>query len=389
MKCGIRVLPDKISCTGCFACAVVCSVRAIKDGIDEWGFHYPHIDNELCVKCGACTRVCPVLNKESSEGARECYAAQHEDAEVVTKSASGGVFPAIAENVLARHGVIYGCEMSSYGCKARHVRVTSLSDVTRLQGSKYVQSDLNGVFNEVISDLSHGLDVLFSGTPCQCAGLRKCVPIQYQTHLLLVEIVCHGVMSPLLFESYKQELSSSANSPIKEVLFRDKQSCPGRSSFVVRFEDSNKDICVRSYTDPYGRLFQSRLVLRNSCYRCPTRGNASCADLTIGDYWGVEKYHPELAERGAISVVIVHTRKGEASFFDAKLSRWKTDYSAAIRDNPSICKDTCRNEVLYGLFTRYIRKMSFIDAVTRTLDGPWAIRVMKRIAHKVRRVIKI
>lgn len=389
MRCGMIELSDKSSCTGCFACSEICSVHAIKDECDEWGFHYPRIDNELCLKCGACTRVCPVLNKESMDDILGCYAAQHEDSEVVSKSASGAVFPALAEKVLERHGVVYGCEMSLSDCKVRHIRVTDMSDVSRLQGSKYVQSDLNGVFKEVIVDLSRGVDVLFSGTPCQCAGLRKCVPVQYLSHLFLVEIVCHGVMSPQLFEAYKNDLSNRASSPIKEVLFRDKQSYPGRSSFVVRFENPTKNICVRSYTDPYGRLFQSRLALRNSCYCCPARGRDSCADLTIGDYWGVEKWHPELAEKGAISVVIVHTQKGEAAFFDARLSRWKTDYSLAKKDNPSICKDTSRNEAQYSLFVRSIRNMSFIEAVSRTLDGPRSIRLIRRIVGKARRLLKI
>lgn len=389
MKRDLIELPDKFTCTGCFACAVTCSVHALKVEFDEIGFSYPSIDKEYCLKCGACTRVCPVLNKESDNRVLGCYAAQHIDMEVVAKSASGGVFSAIAEKVLARHGVVYGCEMSTCDCKARHVRVTGVSDLPRLQGSKYVQSELNNIFNEVIADLSSGQDVLFSGTPCQCAGLRKSVPLRLQSRLLLVEVVCHGVMSPLLFEVYKQELSSRANSPIKEVLFRDKKSYPGRSSFVVRFENSDKDICVRSYTDPYGRLFQSRLALRNSCYRCPTRGNNSCADLTIGDYWGVEKFHPELQGRGAISVVIVRTSKGESSFFNARLSRWKTDYTSAIKDNPSIWKDTCRNEAQYALFLRFFQKMPFMKAVICTLDGPWVIRAMRRVIRKTKRFLNI
>ena len=134
MKCNKIELPDKLLCTGCSACAAICPVNAIKEIFDEWGFSYPCIDNELCMKCGACTQVCPVLQKNSSANIYSCYAAQHKDKSVLSRSTSGGVFFAIAEKVLARNGIVYGCEMSLPDCKVTHTRAISLLDLQRLQG---------------------------------------------------------------------------------------------------------------------------------------------------------------------------------------------------------------------------------------------------------------
>lgn len=365
-------------CTGCTACASVCGVGAIRMAPDDTGFLFPVVDDtSKCVGCLKCQQVCPIRHENSADPSPKTFVAQNVDAHVRMNSTSGGVFSALGEIVLSAGGVIYGCTLTSDRLEARHIRVDTSRNLFKLRGSKYVQSDLSGIFVAVRRDLKNGKSVLFSGTPCQVSGLRMFLSERLRDKLFLVEVACHGVMSPKVFDAYKKELTEKAHSKIVALAFRDKMTHPGRSSFVVKFENPKKDICVPMYTDTYGRLFQSRIALRRSCMNCRARNGRSGADITIGDFWGIEQHHSDLAKLGDMSVVIVHTNVGMHLVSRSGLNIWDSEFSKASDFNTSLVRNGVRDEKETERFYKLYRDIGFNKAVVKMLDGPLYVRTLR------------
>lgn len=306
---------DKSKCCGCTSCHAVCPVggnstsRVINMVPDSEGFLYPHVDEDTCKKCGLCDKTCfynsgtrmkkDVLDKPAR------FIARHKNADVLRRSQSGGMFAALAKYVLDKNGTIYGASVQE-DLSVTHVRVNSWEDMECLHGSKYVQSNLIGIFQRVKMDLLEGLYVLFSGTACQVMGLRN-----YLDHtkadtkkLILVDIICYGVPSPAVWKSFVEHMSSKNNSVLKSVSFRDKKfgwhRC--RTSFL-----SNKGEIV---TDLWTRMWGNRMALRPSCYECRFTNLQRPSDITIGDAWGLEKLHPELDDNKGMSLLMIHSQIG-------------------------------------------------------------------------------
>lgn len=226
-------------CCGCTACASICGKKAITMAPDSLGFLYPQVDTDLCVDCGLCEKVCNFSNDYSTPenfSVPEPYGVRLKDNSEVMKSRSGGAFKAFSDWVLNRNGVVYGAGFKEH-FKVAHCRATTPEERDIMRGSKYVQSDLHGVFQSVKSDLVQGKWVLFSGTPCQTSALQSYLPIKLQSNLLLVDIVCHGVPSPKFWKDYIDYIEQKEGKEIIKVYFRDKEKFgwkDHRESFLFR-----------------------------------------------------------------------------------------------------------------------------------------------------------
>lgn len=305
-------------CCGCGACAARCPFQAIEMREDVFGFVYPHIDEEICMGCGLCKRVCGYQGEIPRRSSGPWYAASAGDGS--PGSASGGAFAMLAQGILENGGVVYGAayERMEDGLHVRHRRIQDLSELVALQGSKYVQSRLVDCFPEVEEDLKRGVPVLFSGTPCQIAGVKSYLKRDY-ANLLTVDLICHGVPNEVMFIGYVKMLERQAGSRIADMRFRDKaRGWDAPLALLSKYENGSTSL-VPAGDSSYYDSFLHLKTLRDSCYSCPFAGKNRPADLTVGDYWGVQVQTPELLSenggpfemRQGISCLLVNNRAGQ------------------------------------------------------------------------------
>lgn len=320
----IVLFEKKSNCCGCGACMNVCPKSAITMQEDEYGFLYPQIDYNLCVSCGACKKACGYQNVEEVRShPEETYVALSKDNAQLKNSASGGVFSAIAGQFIQTGGIVYGCAMeyANEELYPKHIRVDRADKLIELQGSKYVQSDIGSCYKRVKEDLKSRCSVLFSGTPCQVGGLYSFLGGRNKwDNLYTIDIICHGVPNARLFHGYIELLEKKIDGKIKQFYFRDKSKGWGLIAKAV-YEDANgnmKSKRIHSKLSSYYSLFLDSLTYRENCYSCKYAGAERIGDLTIGDFWGIEKEHPdylidnggELNEKNGISCALVNSDKG-------------------------------------------------------------------------------
>lgn len=297
-------ISDKSKCTGCTACVTSCPVQCIVMRRDREGFDYPVANPDICIGCGRCESVCPVINPLEPVKPIAAYAAKV--SEYVLQSSSGGVFPYLAADVISKGGIVFGAVMNP-DLTVGHSEAETMDEVERMRGSKYVQSDLYSVFDDVRTYLAEGRKVLFTGTPCQIAGLNSFLGSR-SNDLLTVEVACHGVPGPGLWERYLDSLSRRYKGRITEVFFRDKSHGWMHYEFAVANEAGR---FARPYMDdPYMALFVQNMTLRPSCYSCTARGGRSCSDITLADMWTVSRLAAEMDDDKGTSLVVANTRKG-------------------------------------------------------------------------------
>ena len=306
------VKTDKTRCSGCSACFAACPVGCITMRPDAEGFLYPVVDQEKCIGCGKCDRVCPVTEPSTAEAApAAAWGANARDAALRERSSSGGVFTLLAKDVLESGGVVFGAALTEHCSKAEHIMAENAEQLSRLQGSKYVQSNLKDAFRQAKEKLENGYSVLFTGTPCQIAGLRAFLGRDYE-RLLSVAIICHGAPSPLVWERYVSHSEKKLGGKLREAFFRSKKT--GWNHFGLHLvSESGKEQYLTAQKDAFMRLFLRNLSLRPSCYRCEAKSGSCAADLIIGDFWGVQNVLPDLADDMGTSLVLSFTEKGTAA----------------------------------------------------------------------------
>ena len=294
-------ITDKSLCCGCTACMSACPAQCIVMRRDREGFDYPFVNNpDLCIGCGMCEKVCPVLNPLEAAEPLEARAVRSE--QHVSGSSSGGVFPALAERIISEGGVVFGAVVGD-DMTVGHAEAVDMAGVEKMRGSKYVQSDLYASYEDVRYWLGEGRKVLFSGTPCQIAGLHKYLGKPYE-ELVTVDVLCHGVPSPGLWEKYVKALEKKHGARMEYVRFKDKSESWRHYAFTTSLGSC-------PYTeDPYMALFVQDMSLRPSCYKCAARGGRSGSDLTLSDLWSVQRCAPGLSDDKGVSGVYVNTVKG-------------------------------------------------------------------------------
>lgn len=289
----------KSDCFGCAVCQAVCPTNAISMSLDAEGFAYPVINTDACTGCGGCEAVCPA--KQPPVGTQgEAYAVRCKDTELLKHSSSGGAFSLLAQQVLKNGGLVCGAVFD----EAFQVRHVLSSDIAPMRKSKYVQSDMQGVYHAIAQALQEETQVLFTGTPCQCDAVLHYFGKQPEK-LILAALVCRGVQSPGLWKEYVSHLGT-----LEAYCFRDKRTRNG--GHTVAYTANGSEQALAMDKDPFSRLYLKCLTLRPSCYQCPYTRWELPFDLTIGDFWGIEKNHPELADGMGMSLLIARSEKGRA-----------------------------------------------------------------------------
>ncbi len=299
--CMKPILPDNETCCGCSVCVAVCPTQAISMLPDVEGFLQPIVEENKCVLCHLCETTCPVLGTHiSSEFVRGGgHLVKAKDDTLRLQSSSGGVFSLLARNILEQEGVVYGAGWERSTMRVVHARATNEDQLSALRGSKYVQSDVGEAYTSVKKDLDAGLHVLFSGCPCQIAGLRTFLKKQYK-NLLLVDFICHGVASPGIFALFLKSLSKEKK--ISDFIFRYKPKAWKSFHTLIRFGDGSSSLSPWTST-LFGRGWACGWFIRRSCFQCQVKGFSSGADLTLSDAWGIEHFAKDFEDEKGISCV--------------------------------------------------------------------------------------
>lgn len=305
---SIASLPDK-KCCGCTACFNTCPCHAITMIENKEGFLSPKVDERKCTDCGLCEKVC-TANQETphhTDLEKTVYAAKYKNNDIRSQSQSGGAFYALAEKVLTLGGVVYGATLDS-DFTTTHIRIDSITELSRLQKTKYVQSNLGTAFYSVLADLKSGALVLFSGTPCQVAGLLLYLQTKHcpTDNLLTCDNVCYGVPSPGVFKEWIAWLERTQKSKLAYMQYRDTSLPWGKSMETYTFANGSQ---LQGHF--YTKLYFNNLIIRQSCHACNFCNIDHQSDITIGDFWGIEDAIPGFSDDCGVSLIILNTDKGQ------------------------------------------------------------------------------
>lgn len=304
-------ITDKQKCCGCEACVQACPKRCISMKRDAEGFLYPYANADVCIECGLCEKVCPVINQNEPRQPLRVLAAINNDEEIRRQSSSGGVFTLLAEKVILKRGIVFGARFDD-NWQVEIVGAETMEQVAGFRGSKYLQAKIGDSYKQCKAYLDSGKEVLYSGTPCQISGLLHYLRKPY-VNLTTVDFVCHGVPSPGVWKKYLEEVVTAGKQAIKNVSFRNKTKGWKRFSFYMNYDNEKKTVTLLSPLDknPYMRAFLSDLILRPSCHDCPAKGGKSHSDITIADFWGVWNLIPSMNDDKGTSLVLINSEKGE------------------------------------------------------------------------------
>lgn len=300
---------NKNLCNGCSACFNICPVNAISMVKNSEGFLYPQIDYSKCTHCGLCDKACISEVSESNNPNPDCYAVMAND-DIRKNSSSGGVFTILANYVLEKKGGVCGCTFDEKDLKAKHIIINKIEDLNKLRGSKYIQSEIGNCYKEILKLLKTGELVLFSGTPCQVAGLKRFLLKDYE-NLLTVDILCHGVPSAKVYQKYLKEIFKSENEKIINVKFRDKEYGWSSESTYNITTNLNKYI-INCNENNFQKAFVKNICLRKSCTNCQYCTTKRVGDFTIGDFWRIDYFYPELNDGKGTSLFLINNEKAQS-----------------------------------------------------------------------------
>lgn len=330
----------KEECCGCGACYDSCNSDAIGWITDEEGFSYPSVNKDVCIDCGMCDRACPIINKASLVDRHKDYSPSvfgvyHKDDGIRVSSTSGGAFWGLAEDFVKMGGYVSGAIYHDH-FHVRHYLTNDLEELKKIKGSKYLQSDCRGIYKQIKKLLLSGEKVLATGLPCQIAGLHQYLNKEYD-NLITVDLICHSVPSPMVFERYISYLEDRYNSPVMEYHSKNKEYGGWHKfAFMAKFE--NGKIYYRNREkDKYVKVFvgSDNICARPSCFECPFKNVPQPSDITIGDFWGIEKIDPSFDSPKGVSKIVVNSAKG-ARYFDSLHSFVSKPYdvNVSIYNNP-------------------------------------------------------
>ena len=350
INCGIQQYDENRSiktvsgredeCSGCGECVVFCPKNSISLERNANGFRVPVINTESCIQCGLCKNICPVLSLNDKHTPIEAYGAYSK--KEMTKSASGGLAYSIARETIESGGVVYGAAYDKE-LQVKIIRVDSVEGLSRIQGTKYVQADMTGIISKVLIELENHRSVLFTGTPCEVAGVVDAAQRKkLQDNLLAVEIICHGTPSQKMFDDYLKWAKGYYESDISTYTFRAKK-CDRDRDFMIEIGLVNgRKLMVSGFKDPYYKAFMSSRWFREICYSCPFAERQRIADLTIGDFWNAEKLSEDFGRDRRISVVLANTEKGLNCLHSIQdtVNLEKTSWETAAQGNANLYRPT-------------------------------------------------
>lgn len=336
------IITDKKNCTGCYACLNICPRECIIMESDSEGFWYPKVDMTLCVDCGLCDKVCPILHKEEIQNEPQAYACYNKDDSIRMESSSGGVFTLIAEQVIDNNGVVFGSGFAK-GFLVVHKCVETKEGLGELRGSKYVQSKIEYAYKKVKDILEQVRPVLFVGTSCQIGGLKAFLQRDY-ANLFCIDIICHGVPSPKVWQKYVAYREDCAGSMARKITFRRKDE--GWKRYSVSFQFKNDTEYLQNHQrDLYMQAFLRNTCLRPSCHACNFKTLHRKSDITLADFWGIQKVLPDMDDDKGTSLVFVNSIRGKEMFDRIKelIIFREVDIHKAVSYNSSAIKSDRKN----------------------------------------------
>lgn len=379
-------ITDKSTCSGCTACAGVCSHKAIVMKPDDLGFMYPQVDLDKCVDCGLCDKVCsfhkpPVRRK----GYPKTFMVRHGDSSQLLRSKSGAAFVLLSDVILKDNGVVYGAKLNA-DLLVEHSSATTVTGRDEFRGSKYIQSDLRDTFLQIKADLRNNKKVLFSGTPCQVAGLKSFIGPKLSENLYLVDILCHGVASPAIWKDYVEEIELKKGQKIIRCIPRNPKFGWDNNIDTFILEDNTQ------YNSDYftGYVYHKWITQRWSCEVCPFTSLDRVSDITLGDAWGVNQVAPELdKDRLGCSIVLINTEKGESIFEAASENMISMGVDINKMMQPVMRQPTALHSkrkalekayVTHGY--RYVKLIYLNDTLVRIKSFIW--QTLRKIKHIIR-----
>ena len=381
---------NKIDCCGCGACAQSCPKNCITMQSDEEGFLYPKLNKDQCIDCGLCNKVCPVINQNNSHKPLRVFAAKNKDEEIRKQSSSGGIFTKLAEVVIREGGVVFGARFDEEW-NVVHSWTDNVEGLAVFRGSKYAQSKIGHCYIKVKDFLNDNRLVLFTGTPCQIAGLKNFLRKEYN-NLLCVDIACHGVPSPLVWQTYLRSVSLQFNNAkteeieakslykIKKISFRNKELGWKNYSFYLQFTD-DKIVSQIFHENLYMQVFLQDLCIRPSCTDCPAKKCKSGSDITIADYWGIEKFYPKFDDDKGVSLVLINSNKGWQMFESLDLDTIETTYTEALEGNNALESSIEGNKYTLEFWKLFHKKGFYKKGIERIIRStrPFRNRVKSTI----------
>lgn len=379
---------DKSECCGCHACYSACPKNAIEMIEDEKGFKVPNVKQELCINCGKCDKVCPIKNKVDAKNDLIAYAAYNKDIDTRLNSSSGGIFSLLAEYILNQDGVVFGAKFNEK-FEVIHDYITKKEDISKLQGSKYVQSIIGDSYKEARKFLEEGKYVLFTGTPCQIEGLQRYLNKDYDK-LYTQDVICHGVPSPSVWRKYLKYRSLMDKEVVEFVDFRRKKESSWKDfELYIKYKSHQKCYRKNHNKDAYMNAFLRDISLRDSCYKCQFKTLNFMSDIRLADFWGIDNVKPNYGDKFGTSLVIVSTKKGKELLEKIKefLEIDCVDISDAIRYNKN-CIESCRMPKKREEFFQEINELNFEKIVERDTIKPRKSNIFIRIVRKIKKYIK-
>lgn len=365
------------NCVGCYACENICSINCIIMISDEEGFWYPKVDEDKCIKCGKCKDVCPIMNKVHFNNKPIAYSCINKDELIRLASSSGGVFTLLAERVISNGGVVFGAEFnSSFGVEHSHVETQE--EIDKFRGSKYVQSKIGDSYKQARDMLESGRSVLFTGTPCQIAGLKSFLDYSYEKLLLCCDIICHGVPSPYVWKKYVEYREEKAGSPTHRIIFRSKEK--GWKLFTLLFMfKNNKKYRETVDKDLYMQAFLKDICLRPSCYNCEFKTLQRQSDITLADFWGIQNILPSMDDDKGTSLIFVNSKVGLDIFEQIKkyIIWQEVNINEAVKYNSTAIKSVEPNKKREEFF-KELNNLPFNQLVKKYCSDKMFVRLKRK-----------
>ena len=350
-------IQDKHKCCGCAACVQACPKHCISFNEDEQGFRYPLVDKSHCIDCGLCDKVCPVINQSEAKKTLKVYAAQNPNDEIRLNSSSGGIFSMLAEAIIDEGGVVFGACFDK-NWEVEHAYTETKEGLVAFRGSKYLQSRTENTYREARDFLNAGRKVLFSGTSCQIAGLKKFLRKEYE-NLLTVEILCHSAPSPLVWRKFLEE--KIGDSKIDYINFRNKSTGWSNYSYSLVIMIAEKNIIIPSDHNYFNGMI-SNLTTRPSCSCCPAKNGKSDSDILLGDCWGIWDYMPSFDDNKGVSLVKIFSSKGDEFFNKIKSTFIEIDENFVRKYNGGLL-DSKKMHKNHDTFFHSLNQISLSEAL--------------------------
>lgn len=409
---------NKNKCCGCFACATACPKQCISMISDEEGFLYPKVDSSICVDCGLCERVCPFYAEDTAEKKPlHAYAAKNPDETTRRASSSGGLFSMFAKKVIEEGGVVFGAQFNS-DWEVVHGKALTKEELYKFRGSKYVQSKIGNTFAEAKDYLRQGRKVLFSGTSCQIMGLKRFLGKEYE-NLFTIDVICHGVPSPKVWRNFLKEMvdivhtgnqrqihtcfttiSPDANissiGELDNICFRDKTYGWRKLGFSLSFSkkpsigstNNHYSLVSKEFQSKYHSAFNFNLILRPSCMSCPAKGGRCGSDVTLADFWGIERVLPDFSDDIGVSLCICNTTKSNVIFHSLNVIYKEVDFYKAVEKNQSWYFSKHAHPNRDKFFKLFIKDGFVQKNVDKCMRTPFITRNIGKIKSIIKKIIK-